>query len=410
MFYFSTTGRPGAIVMRAIISICLFLLLACPASGQSASEYYRSPVDTVLFSRYLNEARPVTILLPRTFSPEKETKFPLIIVFDRQNKRIFRQIFEDINYLVSFDELPEAVIIGISTENNQRRYLETSFLASDEKAAGEKLTDFLYEELIPWAESRFNCGSSPVFIGHSRFGYFTSYLLTAKITALTGVVSCSPFFLESRVNLVDSLRRRLESTRLEHTVYYRFITGDSVTDTKEYLLMKSFLESSRPDPRFNWKGLAFYDAKHMAVPGLGVMPSLLEIFDYWSEEMSKVLRDSSAFSEAVYSRFRQKMKQHYGSEIGLGLAVLNGIGYKFYNARRYAEARAAWGTLLQEYPAFTGAYISMARSYLKEGDKKTALGLYRKAQKGLDGNTFYSGEEREAILAEIQEAVQGLEK
>ena len=222
------------VLMKKIIFGLLTLCIGHVTFGQAESEYYKAPSDTTLTSKYLNEKRGLTVILPKNFSKIKASKYPLIIVFDRQNKRIFRQIFESINYLVSFDEMPEAIIIGITTENNYNRVLETSFLASMENAKGEKLINFLYDEIIPWAKTELNCSTNKIFIGHSRFGYFTSYLLSNKLNDLTAVISCSPFFKQENLNVVDSLKSKLPTIKLEHTVYYRFITGDSLTDLTEY--------------------------------------------------------------------------------------------------------------------------------------------------------------------------------
>ena len=392
--------------MKKTIFGLLALCIGHVTFGQTESEYYKAPSDTTLTSKYLNEKRGITVILPKNFSKTKASKYPLIIVFDRQNKRIFRQLFESINYLVSFDEMPEAIIIGISTENNYNRVLETSFLASMENAKGEKLIDFLYKELIPWAETELNCSTNRIFIGHSRFGYFTSYLLSNKLNDLTAVISCSPFFKEKNINVVDLLKSKLASQKLEHTVYYRFITGDSLTDLTEYPLMKSFLTKAKTEKKFNWKGSEFYDAKHMAVPGLGVMPSLLEIFDYWSDETNKVLTESKKpFNKVEYENFLQKMKMQYGDKIGLGLGVLNGIGFKYYKDKKYSEAREAWHIVLDEYPMFSNAYVTIANSYTKEGNKQSALEFYEKAKQNLTLNTFYSNTERQEILKDIEESI-----
>lgn len=394
-------------IRTAFVLFCLFF--ATFTFGQTESDYYKASIDTTLSSKYLGKKRSISVILLKSFSKAKATKFPLVVVFDRQNKRIFRQTFEAINYLVSFDEMPEAVIIGISTENNQKRLWETSLKSSMDKANGENFIRFLYEELIPWAEAELNCGSNRIFIGHSRFGYFSSYLLTNKLTDLTGVISLSPFLVEPNVNVVDSLKKRLSTTNLNHTVYYRFITGDSIIDTKDYSLMKSFLSKAKPVKNFNWKGTAFYNAKHMAVPGLGVMPSLLEIFDFWSDEMAKVLQSEQPFTPEVYKSFTHKMKSHYGDGIGLGLAVLNGIGYKFYNNQKYDYARAAWQVLLQEYPMFTYAYISIAKSYSKEGNKMAAVEIYKKAKQELSNNSFYSEEQSQEMMTEIEAEIKVLQ-
>ncbi|MEJ8818573.1 alpha/beta hydrolase-fold protein [Lacibacter sp. H407] len=395
-------------MIKTILLFCCFFFTTF-TFGQTESDYYQAPKDMTFSSKILGEKRNVSIILPKSFHKEKATKFPLIVVFDRQNKRIFRQTFEEINYLVSFDEMPEAVIIGISTENNQKRLWETSLKSSMENATGENFIRFLYEELIPWAEADFNCGSNRIFIGHSRFGYFSSYLLTNKLTDLTGVISLSPFFKEPNVNLIDTLKKRLSTTTLNHKVYYRFITGDSITDTNDYSLMKSFLSKAKPIKNFNWKGTAFYNAKHNVIPGLGVMPSLLEVFDYWSDEMTKVHQSEQPFTTEVYTNFTNQMKIHYGDGIGLGLAILNGIGYKFYNTQKYEHARAAWQILLQEYPMFTYAYISIAKSHSKEGNKIAAVEFYSKAKQQLTDNSFYSEEQRVELMTEIEAEIKALQ-
>ncbi len=88
--------------MRA--AFVLFCLLFTVFSfGQTESEYYQAPKETTLSSKFLGEKRNISVILPKSFSKTKATKFPIIVVFDRQNKRIFRQTFEAINYLVSFD-------------------------------------------------------------------------------------------------------------------------------------------------------------------------------------------------------------------------------------------------------------------------------------------------------------------
>ena len=399
--------------MRIII-LFILLLIGKISLGQTESEYYKNPIDTTFNSKALNENREITVILPRSFSKENASKYPLIIVFDRQNKKIFREIFESINYLTSFSEMPESVIIGISSKTNQR-YIETSFKVSEENGKAENMISFLYNELIPWAEKEFYCNSTKIFIGHSRFGYFTSYLISNKINDLTGVISCSPFFIQSNVNLVDSLKNKLDKTKLNHTVYYRFITGDSVTDSKEdYELMKSCLEHSKKSENFNWKGFEFYNAKHMAVTGLGIMPALLEIFDYWSDEMNKVLSEKNiVFNRREKEFFSQKMETHYGAKIGLGIGNINGIAYKYYNDKKYADARLTWEILLEEYPIFIDSRIRIADTYATENNKLDAIKNYKIAKQELNKYSFYhfyTLKEKEELINEIEEKLTKLEK
>jgi enterochelin esterase-like enzyme len=113
----------------------LLLLLVCFYSlkgfAQGGSEYYRSLLDTTLYCQSLAQARNLTVILPTTFNVIRKTKYPLLIVFDRQNRGIFRQMVESIDYLTRFDAMPEAIIIGVTS--GQQRTLETSLVPKMEK-------------------------------------------------------------------------------------------------------------------------------------------------------------------------------------------------------------------------------------------------------------------------------------
>ena len=391
--------------MNRLFYFVIFICFGFSVAGQSPSEYYQSSIDTVVESKILNEKKKITVILPRGFSKSKATKFPLLIVFDRQNKKIFRQIYESINYLVSFSEMPECVIVGVTTDDNKRTF-ETLLSASSKNGYGEKNGDFIFDELIPFVEKEYNVNDCKVLIGHSRYGYFTSYLLSKHLNNLTAVISCSPFFLEPNVNLVDSLKSKILKEPLKHPFYYRIIYGDTATETNELALMKNFLNKANLPQYFNWKDLAFPKANHNSVPGLGVMPSLLEIFDYWSTESKKVLTESKIyFNKTEYDSFLQKMATHYGDKIGLGLNDLNGIGYKYYREKKYSEARKTWNIFLEEFPTFSYAYLSIGKSYMKENDKQNAVKFFEKAKQNLTNNSFYSDTEKEEILQEIEALV-----
>ena len=389
-------------IMKTIILIFFIIFLGHSSFGQTESVYYKAPFDTSLSSKYLNKNCKITVILPKGYSKLNSTKMPLIIVFDRQNKMIFRQIYESINYLVSFSQIPESIIIGVSIDDNERNN-ETSLSISRRNGKGELTNDFVFNELIPYAEKELNVSNCRALIGHSRFGYLTSYMLIKNLNNLSAVISCSPLFTDTNVNLIDSLKDKMKSNTLNHKLYFRFITGDSIVDTKDYSLMKDFLSKTKAVKNFDWKGFEFYDAKHNTTPGLGVMPSLFEIFSYYSNEANRLLtQDKLEFNRNDYDAFLNKMKNHYGAGISLGLSVLNGIGFKYYNNKKYREARAVWDILIQEYPLFSDTYSNIAKSYSKEGNKAYAIKFYELAKQKVMDNPFYSVDERLEDLKDIE--------
>ncbi|MBA3827447.1 MAG: hypothetical protein H0X33_00770 [Taibaiella sp.] len=388
--------------MKQAVGFFILSILSFYSFAQTKSEYYNDPTDTIIHSSFLNKNKKITIILPRTFDRNNPEKIPVIIVFDRQNKKIFREVFESINYLVSENDMPESVIIGISTENPDR-HLETSFLPSEHNAHGEQMINFVFEELIPWAETNLNVSKNRIFIGHSRYGYFSSYLLQSKLTELTGVISCSPFFTQKNVDLVDSLREKLKTGALNHTVYYRYITGDSVADGKDYLLMKSFLSKEKVSKNFNSKGMEFYEAEHFSTPGLGVLPSLVEIFSFWRYQNIELFKnDSTAIDRAKYNDFVKHMQEKYGDKIAIGIAQFNGLGWFLYNGKKYDAAIQTWKFLLEKYPMYTDAYVSIAKAYLQEKNVNEAKIYLKKAIKEMKKTTFYNALEKQENMTEIQ--------
>ncbi len=387
--------------MKSILFQLFSILFATSLFGQSETGYYFQAKDTSIYSNFLNENRKITISLPKTYSKQNATKLPLILIFDRQNIQIYRQNFETINSLVAFNEVPAAIVVGISSET-KNRFLETSLKTSVKNAKGENMEKFVFDELLPWLEKNYNVGKIRTFIGHSRFGYFTTHLLAKRMNEVSAIISMSPFYLQENVNLVDSLKRALTNTDLKHNVYHRFITGDSIMDSKDYKIMHSYLKNGKINLKFNWKGYEYYNVTHLAVPTVSLAPCLIDIFDFWSKELTEIEWSKIPLSEKRYVEFKNKMTKHYGYEVGIGLSALNGIGYTYYNKENYKDAIIVWNLLLKEYPMFTYSNISIAKAYLKANDKKNASVYLEKAKIELLSNTFYSSVEKQEIEAEIK--------
>ena len=387
-----------------IIIICFHSL---DGFAQVGSEYYHSPLDTILYSKSLAQVRKLTIILPTTFNAVRSTKYPLVVVFDRQNRGIFRQIFESIDYLTRFDAMPEAVIVGITSE--QQRALETSLRSENRQAEGEKLIQFVFEELVPWCEVTYNTGKCRNLIGHSRFGYFTTVMMCRKAQQLSSVVSLSPFYKQGQANWVDSVTTRFAPIKpLTHKLFYRFVTGDSLSDTSDYAHMQAALSRASLNPNFDWGAYAFYKAGHNVVPGLGVMPSLLDIFHDWSAEASNFSPYSIKLTSASYKDFKNRMRNVYGEEIGLGVARLNGLGNEYYNQKGYNKALFFWKELLMDYPFFTPTYINVADTYLALNQPKQAVRCLQQGLKSLQSNTFFSESTQKELAKQIQQKLAGV--
>src|SRR5690606_20766343 len=114
-------------------------------------------------------------------------KFPVIIVFDRQNKRSHQFILNAIDYLTSNEQMPSAVIISVESEQ-RFRYVETLHKVTDPAGKAELTEQFIFEEIIPMAQNELKASDFKLFIGHSRYGYFTTSLFNNRIQDLNAVI------------------------------------------------------------------------------------------------------------------------------------------------------------------------------------------------------------------------------
>ncbi len=373
----------------------LFLILL-GTNNLFAQEYerYKKLLDTTITSKNLGFDKNITITVPFEWQAEIDRDFPLIIVFDRQNQRSHNYILNTIDYLTSNEQMPSAIIISIESEQKYR-YYETLHLASSEKGLALENEKFLFNELIPLAENKYNASSFRLFIGHSRYGYFTSSLFYSRINELNAVISISPFYTQRNVDLTDSINK-LKKQEFNSNKYYRFgIGNDFPTDFGK---MDSVIRQLN-NISINAKGYLFKEAKHNATPGLTIGISLYEIFEDWSRTQSKYISNEQKELNIINS-LEDEILANYGSRIEFSLGILNGKGWFFYNEEQFYKAIEAWEILMKSYPNFSEGYLYIIDAQLQL--KIDASQTIEKFSNSLEKSNIYSEKEKNELIQELE--------
>ncbi len=344
--------------MKKIVQI-IIVMFACISSIYSQEyERYKKVADTTITSNYLGYDKNITITVPFEWQEDLDRDFPLIIVFDRQNRRSHNYILSTIDYLTSNEQMPSSIIVSVGSEKN--RFVETSHKASGEEGLALENEKFIFDELIPLIEKKYNASSFRLLVGHSRYGYFTTSLFHSRINELNAVVSLSPFFKQDNVDLTDSIAELANQT-FNSKKYYRYGIGDDYPD--DFHKMDSTIKKLE-NRNINTKGFLFKEAAHNVTPGLAISISLYEIFEDWSEIQSKYFSNDQLNLEIINS-LEEEIIENYGSRLELSIGVLNGKGWFFYNDEKYDKAIEAWEILIKSYPNFSDAYLYIIQAQLK---------------------------------------------
>lgn len=182
-------------------AFALFGLILCAAPFAARGQADGSPlvcgVHRILFSKTLNEERPLLISLPEDYG-KSDKKYPVLYKLDG-NQGNFLQAYSAAFYLFDWmDKAPDVIIVGIeNTKGNRGRDLEP------EKGADHFL-QFIKTELIPFIETNYRTNGFRSVAGQSASSCFAVYSFL-KEPALFDAYLLSSFGLhiESRAVLFE---------------------------------------------------------------------------------------------------------------------------------------------------------------------------------------------------------------
>jgi hypothetical protein len=355
---------------------------------------YKSKVDTSFVSSYLGYEKKISILLPDDWQSNNQKKYPLIIVFDRQNQRSYNHIINTIDYLTAAEQMPRSIIISIESDNS-KRISEAQNPISSKSGKAHLNEKYLFNEVINLAESKFKASQFRVLIGHSWYGHFTTSMFTKNIDNLTAVIVLDPFFKQKNVSLIDSISA-LNNLEIKHTKYFRYSIGKDYPEDYRNI---EFVKNENKNLKINIQGTYFPKAFHNAVPGLGIAEALYDIFEYWSIQQYNFFSPSNKSAD-IFTELKNNMINHYGNNLDFSLGVLNGKGWGFYDEEELLKAITVWNELINQYPSFSEAYLYIidAQQHLKLDTSKTKI----KFKESVQLSQYYSQEEKKGLLSELK--------
>lgn len=175
---------------------------------------------------------PIYIALPGSYNYTKED-YAVVFVLDAYSS--FGTMVQMARLLAYNKELPELIIVGISSEggskefnyNRMRDYTPTELKNEKEKFAipvsggGKKFLQFIKEELIPFVESKYRINkNNKALVGHSLGGLFVLYALFSEPNLFNKYVAVSPALMLDNEFILKQEKLFWENNKvLNSTVY-----------------------------------------------------------------------------------------------------------------------------------------------------------------------------------------------
>ena len=161
--------------------IGLMFSLALFSTAVAAPETTRE----VLTSQVLGEDRPLNIVLPPDYSPEKT--YPVVYALDG-GVRGLPDMAERMQSAHA-----ELIVVGVENVDRSRDMFPDPVPARENRGGGgEKFLTFLTTELIPHIESKYATNGYRVISGQSNSGFFVLYALLNATDSFDAYLASSP--------------------------------------------------------------------------------------------------------------------------------------------------------------------------------------------------------------------------
>ena len=263
-------------------------------------------------SEILQEKREIKLQLPRTYNEKTEQRYPLILVFN--GEYLFEPVAGVADYLGNWDEVPEAIIVGINqskTKSNDFQIDEDRYLP---EGKGADFFDFIEIELIPLLEEKFRIAGFKIAVGHSQSGNFINFFLLRKSLTFNGYISLSPLLSkEMPKRIINNLKAK--NTKL---FYYLanaendFETAKKRTNTLGDSLTK--IDNSKAEINYN----EIKDATHFTMVSRTISLAIENIFSVYKPITNSVYKEKLLNSDDIIGFLEEKymkIKELYALDI-----------------------------------------------------------------------------------------------
>lgn len=270
-----------------------------------------------LESKYFtDQKRTIKIFLPKEYDNSK--KYPVIYTLDGNSlfdltsnyvAQLSKLTIED-DYDYATDAIPQSIVVGIF--HNDRGYETTPNFSKYSNGnetiyleGSEKLKNFLFEDVIPYINSKYNTSEYNSIIGHSNTAHFVMCLPFQNNNPFNGIISLS--LSGESTNYKEKIKSFL-ATNEKTNIFIGYGTKDfGFNEFAKYLKDKVVKDNLK---------ISEFNANHNEMPAISLIQGLKFLFrqyrniDNFYTESKKENFDIKKYLEL----YQEKNKIAYGIE------------------------------------------------------------------------------------------------
>jgi len=222
------------------LGICILIVLTYVNSSAQSKHLINIGQTNTIDSKILKEERTIWVQVPESAKAKinHPNTYPVVYVLDGGEH--FLSVCAVINQL-SPGSIPEMIVVGIGNTQHRTRDLTPTKVNEargssewvKESGGGERFTDFIAHELIPYIDTTYPTANNKTFVGHSFGGLLVVNTLINRPELFNNYIAIDPSLWWDKEVLTRDIADKLSSEKFKNKTLFLSIANPLPPDTEK---------------------------------------------------------------------------------------------------------------------------------------------------------------------------------
>ncbi|RUO28150.1 alpha/beta hydrolase [Aliidiomarina sedimenti] len=280
-------------------------------------------------SERLDESVTIRVALPESYLHSTDFAYPVLLVMDGSTQ--FEHIAGNVNFLSTFAEIPEMIVVGVSANNRLKNFTHTEIEQFAGRSGGAgRYTEFLLNELLPQLRDEYRVAPYTAVTGHSLSGLYTTYLALHHADEIQAVISVSPSLWWDDFAILSHVEQLQDERPASR--WFASMASEPGEMAEGFARLTQQLDSL-PTSDTEWELHQFPDETHDTTPLIGNVTGLRSIFNGFN-----AVPEIEVKSLPDLQRYYQQHAVTSGYNLPMGHQQ-----YNVYGLKAAYEGQLPWG-------------------------------------------------------------------